>query len=102
MSVKNSVSPSELVEFLNEAVKRDPQSTTSLFANRVFCSCKTAKHETIQVMAFDCTYLVGVIGFLNGAFGLYDDGPNKGSGPIAYKLDGETGLIEGFMEITKE
>lgn len=73
--IKKQITPEEVVNFLNEALKNDPVAISSLFQIRVFCNIKTAKHKSIQVfrMGKD-SYLVGFIGLLNGMFGANKNG----------------------------
>lgn len=73
--IKNKITPKNVVDFLNEALKNDPIAISSLFQIRVSCNIKTAKHKSIQVFKMgEDSYIVGFIGLLNGLFGANKDG----------------------------
>lgn len=64
------------VDILNQALKLDPKAMTKLVQNRVHCNSDLAKHETIQVGNYHepGVYTVGLLGILNGLFGIDEDG----------------------------
>jgi len=68
------------VEFLNKWLKEDPNAVNKLFATRIHCNTQTASHSTIQVRDYAHpsddvkTPNVGVLGFLNGMFGVTPSG----------------------------
>jgi hypothetical protein len=69
-----SVSAAHAVNVLNEALAADPVAVTALVAARVPCAEALADHESIQVSAKEGVYSVGILGILNGIFGIRDDG----------------------------
>ena len=79
---KKSVTPEEVVEFLNELVKIDEEAVTNLLQSRVYCNGELADHETVQVDGFSepGKTKVGLLGVLNGLFGVND----KGAGCIYF------------------
>ena len=71
--VKKSISPEEVVNFLNDLLKDDRIAITTLFSLRTSCNEKMAKHPSVQVMGSgpkdELRYFVGLIGIINGMFG---------------------------------
>jgi hypothetical protein len=67
------------IELLNEALAMDAQAVTAIVGQRVRCNQTLAEHPTIQCRA-DLSF--SVLGLLNGICGVFDDGPQKGRGPI--------------------
>lgn len=83
--IKKSITPKEVIKFLNEALKNDPIAISSLFQIRVYCNIKTAKHKSIQVVKTGKdSYIVGLIGLLNGMFG----SDREGWGCLAMDMKG--------------
>ena len=78
--IKETVTLDEAIEYLNELIETDRVSIAALIANRVPCNQQLADHPTVQVYAQHGGYLVGMLGILNGLFGIHDDG----RGPIAF------------------
>ena len=72
--LKDFVTIDDVVELLNDAVDKDPEAIYKLAVNRVPCNAMLADHPTIQVGKFGDEYKVGLIGILNGIFGIADDG----------------------------
>lgn len=98
MTVKEKIKISEVVEMLNEMLKIDQEATSDLVKSRVKCNEGLAEHPTIQVSECGNTYEVGLIGVLNGIFGIDENG----FGHIAYEIDKETKEIKKFKELTSE
>ncbi len=75
--IKESVSVDEVIKLLNEALQLDQIAMSRLCANRVKCNEYFAKHKTIQVgivaKSKPIEYEVGLLGILNGLFGIRDD-----------------------------
>lgn len=83
--IKRKITPKQVIDFLNKALKNDPIAISSLFQIRVYCNIKTAKHKSIQVAKTGKdSYVVGLIGLLNGMFG----SNKEGWGCIAIKCKG--------------
>lgn len=83
--LKEKVSVDDVCNLLNELLELDPICTHSLLLNRSICNNAVAEHSTIQVQqnARDLFPSVGLIGFLNGLFGVRVDG----MGPICVEMD---------------
>jgi hypothetical protein len=85
------VSPEEVVEVLNEALKLDAAAITKLVNMRVPCNEKLAKHPTIQVAKDKDSTKVGMLGIINGIFGangndyIYADGDFDTKGNFVVK-----------------
>lgn len=72
--IKESVTIDEVIELLNDALKADNNTITRLFLYRVECNERLANHETIQVGLSDSSYKIGLLGLLNGMFGIDENG----------------------------
>jgi len=78
----------EMLNFLNHLVAVDRQAVSGLMEARVPCNEALANHESVQVALApgtkieDGQFRVGLLGFLNGFFGTFPDGPKEGWGPI--------------------
>lgn len=85
--IKESVSLTEAIQFLNDLLALDKDAITNLIHSRVSCNEELANHPTVQVGAYDMLlgkqtpgeYHVGILGILNGLFGIDDE---TGMGPI--------------------
>ena len=95
--VKEKITIQEMVDFLNEILKIDAIAITALFSLRIACNENLAKHETVQVGRLSENYCqVGMIGILNGLFGIDE----HGWGHIA--ADCDNGMITEFKVLTPE
>lgn len=81
------------VRVLNEALAADP-SVAKLFKQRVCINQALADHPTIQVSSEGGVTTVGVLGLINGLFGIRSDG----YGHITAVVDEKTGEIQRFEE----
>lgn len=89
--VKNNITPQEAVDILNELLVVDKNAVSTMVMSRVVCNKLLAAHPTVQVFVGGGATSVSMLGILNGMFGVYDDGPKKGHGPIkAVYDDGNT------------
>lgn len=77
--IKKSVTPGGVVRLLNDMLKIDKDAVTALCSQRIDCNRELADHPTVQVWGMDGECKVGLIGILNGIFGIAKDG----SGAIA-------------------
>ena len=95
--VKSRVSIQKTVDFLNELLEIDPFAISALFSSRVSCNKELADHPTVQVGSLGKdSFQVGMIGVLNGLFGIDKHGWGHISG---YYEDGK--LVE-FRLFTDE
>ena len=90
--LKQSITPSDVCELLNELLKLDYDCASGLVSCRQQCNKSVADHPSIQVQQDkdDKFPTVGVVGVLNGMFGIRDDG----MGAICFEID--DGKILGF------
>jgi len=87
------VKAKDAVAFLNEAFEADPKAIAALVDARVPCNERMASHETIQVQENeDKSCSVGLLGILNGLFGINHDG----RGHIEAFYDGVYPALAGF------
>lgn len=87
------VSVKEAIDLLNDALKTDRKSIEEMFKTRIKCTKKLMNHKTIQVRKYisDEFPTVGVLGLINGIFGISE----KGAGPICMVL-GDDDHIQHF------
>lgn len=75
--LKETVSIDEVIDLLNEIIDLDNNAVNELVNNRVQCSEALAKHPFVQVIASfkgkDKEYCLGLIGIINGFFGVDDN-----------------------------
>jgi hypothetical protein len=83
--LKKNITPKNVCDLLNEMLELDYSCTEKLIEHRVPCNGKIADHASIQVQQFktDNSPKVGLIGVLNGMFGVRKDG----MGAICYEID---------------
>jgi hypothetical protein len=94
MSLKLCVTVKEAVDLLNELLEIDYDAIYALINNRVSCNESLADHETVVVWQPEGEGpTVGVLGILNGLFGIREDG----MGAICVEID-ELGKILLFKE----
>lgn len=75
-----------VITYLNELIAIDKPAIAALLANRVPCNEYLAEHPTVQVSAQHGGYHVGMLGIINGMFGVN----RQGFGLIRYVFeDGE-------------
>lgn len=94
---KDTVSIGEVIGILNGMLDLDPEATTALISHRVPCNEKMSEHPTIQVLRVNMGCRVGVLGLLNGLFGVYDDL----SGPIGAVWQYDDGKEPQLMRFCK-
>lgn len=68
--VKRRVTPGGVVKLLNEMVKLDRKAVDDLISHRATCNEELSKHRTVQVRKIGRNYQVGLLGVLNGIFGV--------------------------------
>lgn len=90
--IKASVTLDEAIELLNSALKYDQEAMQQLVAARVPCNDTLAEHPAIQVLEEGGQCKVGLLGILNGLFGVADDL----SGAIAAEY-GDDGKLQRFV-----
>ena len=69
-----SVTVDQAIEVLNRIHEKDPRVMLTLISARVICNQELADDETVQVKSTSEHYLVGLLGILNGIFGIREDG----------------------------
>ena len=74
--LKQSITPSDVCELLNELLKLDYDCASGLVSYRQQCNESVAAHQSIQVQQYkgDPFPKVGIVGVLNGLFGIREDG----------------------------
>lgn len=77
----------KIVDLLNELVRLDKTAMGALLSNRVPCNQDVSEHPTVQVVAQNNGYYLGLLGILNGLCGehngygcitaVFEDVPNQ-------------------------
>ena len=90
--MKESVSPQDVCDLLNDMVQKDKDCVITLINSRGVCNELIAGHPFIQVLQDDENgpYKIGLLGVLNGLFGI----DSEGYGAIVMYIDAETKKIE--------
>ena len=100
----------DVIALLNEALALDRVAVTDLFGKRVWCNRQLADHPTIQVGGVDLSreimgtgplslarpHCVGVLGLLNGLFGV------AGDWGVLEMVFGDDDLIERFKRTPED
>lgn len=98
------VSINEVIQFLNELLLIDSEAINKLLTIRVSCNKNLADHETVQVFKAPLKVkpacadepktipVVGILGILNGMFGINSDK----FGPIMILIERKTGKAIKF------
>lgn len=89
--MRNSITLEQIVDYLNDLVKRDPVTINNLFVKQFPCNESLVNHPTIQVRSYMNDYYVSILEIINGMFGLSE----SYFGPIVALYDEET-HIKGF------
>jgi len=92
-----NVTPADAIDYLNDLLRRDREAVTALVGSRVSCNEALSNHETCQVGARDGVYTVGLLGVLNGLFGVDE----SGWGPITAVVEAEGSRRVIVFEMTK-
>lgn len=71
--MKEQITVDEVIAYLNELIEIDKPAMAALVANRVPCNRAMADHPTVQVAAQNDGFHVGMLGIINGMFGVDDD-----------------------------
>ena len=82
------------IDVLNRATKKDARAMGELCSHREECNDILAEDDTIQVGDWYGKTKVGMLGILNGIFGINE----HGYGPIGAVFD-EYNRLEGFRKI---
>lgn len=101
--MKESVTIDELISFLNDLVAIDAHAIFALITTRTLCNKELADHPTVQAREFnhgghDRGYEVGVLGLLNGVFGVDSDS----WGPITAILNERGTRLIGFRRTAEQ
>lgn len=72
MAIYETISIDDAITYLNELIALDKPAIAALIANRVPCNEALANHPTVQVSKQNDGYHVGMLGILNGLFGVDD------------------------------
>lgn len=98
--LKQSITVQDVLDLLNEIVEKDPACAKALLNARVLCNQTLAEHPTIQVHAYDGNPpTVGLIGILNGLFGIDDE---TGMGVIAASVYPDNGEVCEFIRTSDQ
>jgi hypothetical protein len=103
--IQESVTLAHVIDVLNNAVESDPDAMHALVETRVPCNKSLAEHPTIQVATIedtsirmgDAEYRVGIVGLLNGLFGVDSNMWGTISANFETECPNECSLPEDFL-----
>jgi len=72
--IRDIVSITKVIDYLNELLELDRPAVAALIANRIPCNREMADHPSVQVSSQHGGYHVGMLGILNGIFGIDEEG----------------------------
>lgn len=74
--IKEQISVQDALSYLNSLLKADQDTLEKLINNRELCNSELANHPFCQVVqgSKEDEYLVGLLGVLNGLFGVDERG----------------------------
>lgn len=99
MAIKESVTPQEVLDFLNSLMEVDPATMNSIFSARFQCNDAMLNHPTVQCGRLSETIgEVGVIGILNGLFGI----DKEGWGVFAMSMENDRPSVITAFKDTRE
>lgn len=81
--MKETITVDHAIEYLNQLLELDKPAIAALLANRVPCNQELANHPTVQASTQHGGYHVGLLGIINGLFGVDE----KERGPITLVFD---------------
>lgn len=84
--IRNTISIAETVEYLNSLLAADPLAMRAMLRTLTICNNTLAEHPSAQVWDCGDTAAIGLMGVINGLFGIDDNG----WGAIAYCIDDES------------
>jgi len=94
---QDTVTVDQVIQLLNVAVVLDEQAMRLLFSHRTPCNLLLQEHPTIQVMATkEGGRRVGILGILNGMFGVRADGWGEITARFERVGDNAQGRLLGF------
>ena len=73
MPIKQSIALQDTVSLLNEMLDLDAKATYRLISFRVACNKDLGDHPTIQILDVEGQDYVGLLGVLNGLFGVDEE-----------------------------
>lgn len=88
------ISARDVVDYLNELLGLDLVAISSLIETRVLCNKLLADHPTVQVVPNETGNVVGLLGILNGLFGVKKDF----TGYIGAQMEGNTVIKFEYIE----
>jgi hypothetical protein len=98
--LKKSITAQDACNLLNDFLKLDPKSAQALTLHHEKCNQKVANHPTIQVAKHGKSTIsqVGLLGIINGMFGVRKDG----MGPICCEFNDKSTKITSFKLTPKK
>lgn len=97
MAYKETVSIDDVLVLLNDLLAKDPSAVVSLVEKRTVCNDQIAEHPTVQVLTKDGVHYVGLLGILNGLFGVNE----HSYGVLAIEMDDQTLKFQRFVRLDK-
>lgn len=95
--IKSSITPQDVVDLLNDMLAKDRLAVEALMGFHIACNKDLADHPTVQTAGSVIGVTsVGMLGLLNGLFGVFDEGKKVGHGIIVMTTDEPVSKILHF------
>lgn len=90
--IKRLITAQDVCDLMNDLLQLDRSCVNEMIKTRFRCNQDTADHPTVQVRKYpeDEYFTVGLIGILNGLFGIREDG----FGGLCYECDEDGNVIK--------
>jgi len=82
----------DVCKLFNDLLEKDPDCVKQLVTQRVRCNRDVADHPTVQVTNYekdDKTFSVGILGVINGLFGMNENG----DGMFGMEIDDDDNIV---------
>ena len=86
------------IAVLNEINELDPVALLALMQFRAPCNQALANHATVQVGGTGCGYDVGILGIINGIFGISPSGWGRIAAVVVADEDGDITSVTSFVK----
>ena len=99
--INETITIDRTIDFLNELIKIDKKAVFELLHLKTICNEELANHPTVQCgIEEDGTFSVGLLGILNGLFGIIEeDNEFYHWGMIAAIVDSTQGEVSKFVRV---
>jgi hypothetical protein len=97
VAIKQSITPQEVVDFLNEFIATDPKGAGNFLRTRVEINTLALRDAKSPLLPFVDGGSITPMGLLNAVFGVFDEGKRKDWGPICYTMKDGSRITEASL-----